>query len=72
MPSIVETGAVVASVPFNGQWSPCIRWEGEQWAKKCGPLFVSEKEAAKYADEYRRLNLLDSDPANSSDQSQQK
>lgn len=56
MSNIVETGAVVDAIPFNGKWSPCIRRDGESRGQKVGPLFSDFTAAAKYAADYSRAD----------------
>ena len=48
---IVETGAVIARYPFDGNWSPCVRYEGELYGVRIGPEFKQAHEAMEFAEE---------------------
>lgn len=54
MNRIVETGAVVATIPYDGTWCPCIRREGQVFGEKLKKVFRRNADAWAYADDIKR------------------
>ena len=53
---IVERGAVIATYPYDGSWQACVRYDGDTYGRRVGPVFTGDganDRANRYADTYQ-------------------